>query len=378
MNRSGALSTLAHRKIYFALGGALLAMLAAFSAFSKEVDKTDTSTPGPLVRIYTLTAGNERHFQLTGTVQARVESNLGFRVTGKIVRRLVDQGQHVRKDQALMELDMTDLELAQKAAQANVVAASAEKLRAVQDEERQRVLVKQQAVSQKEYDLAKALADSTTARLLAAEAAARQAENQVQYAVLKADADGVVTAVSADIGQVVATGQNVVSLAQNGTREAVVYLPETMIAHAKDAKEAFLYSDPATRFSAALRELSATADQTTRTYQARYTLEGEGQSAPLGSTITVSFVKPDARSLGTYRVPIGALYDNGNGSSVWVIDAATSTVHAQSVIITELGEEFAGIAGALSEGDQVVALGAHLLKENKKIRTDKTEMTGEK
>lgn len=378
MNKSSLPHALARRKMYVVIGGALLAILATFSALSKEAEKTDTSVPAPLVRVYTLEVGNERHFQLTGTVQARVESNLGFRVPGKIVKRLVDPGHSVTKGQPLMEIDTVDLELAQKAAQAIVVAARAENLRAVQDEERQRALVKQQAVSQKEYDLARALADSTTARLVAAEASARQADNQVQYAILRADTDGVVTDVSADVGQVVATGQNVVSLAQNGTREAVVYLPETMITHAKDAKEAFLYSDPAKRFMVVLRELSATADQATRTYQARYTLEGEEQPAPLGSTVTVSFIKADSGNVGTFRVPIGALYDNGSGSSVWVINAETSTVHPQPVTVTELGEEFAGVAGDLSPGDQVVALGAHLLKENKKIRADNAALAGGK
>jgi RND family efflux transporter MFP subunit len=269
-----------------------------------------------------------------------------------------------------MELDAVDLELAQKAARATVVSARAENVRALQDEERQRALLQKKAVSRQEYESAKAQADSTTANLHAAEASARQADNQVQYAVLRADADGIIMDVMADVGQVVAAGQTVASLAQNDTREAVVYLPETMTSYAKDAKEAFLYSDPAKRFKVSLRELSATADPVTRTYQGRYTLEGDGQSAPLGSTVTVSFTAPHDGNANTYRVPIGALYDNGNGSSVWIIDAATSTVHPKPVTVIDLGEEFASVTGDLSSGEQVVALGVHLLKDNEKIRIE--------
>ncbi len=358
------------KKIYIFLTVSLLIGLAAFFVFKEETQKFDTQTIPPLVRTYMLETGHGRHFQLTGAVHARVESNLGFRVPGKIVKRLVDKGQRVTKGQHLMELDAVDLELAQKAARATVVSARAENVRALQDEERQRVLLQKHAVSQQEYESAKAQADSTTANLHAAEASARQADNQVQYAVLRADADGIIMDVMADVGQVVAAGQTVASLAQNDTREAVVYLPETMTSYAKDAKEAFLYSDPAKRFNVSLRELSATADPVTRTYQGRYTLEGDGQSAPLGSTVTVSFATPHDGNANTYRVPIGALYDNGNGSCIWIVDAVTSTVHPKPVTVIDLGEEFASVTGDLSSGDQVVALGVHLLKDNEKVRID--------
>ncbi len=378
MNENSTIPSAARHKIYIALAIALLAIPAAFLILNKRSEKLDTPALPPLVRVYMLDSNSGQHFQLTGTVEARVESHLGFRVPGKIVKRLVDQGQDVVTGQSLMELDAIDLELAQKAAKAAVVAAKAENLRALQDEERQKALVREHAVSQKEYDLAKALADSTTANLHAAEATARQIDNQVQYAILRADSSGVVTDVSADVGQVVATGQNVVSIAQDGMREAVVHLPETMISYAKDAKNAFLYSAPSKRINVTLRELSAIADQATRTYQARYTLEGDGQSAPLGSTITVSFTKADRGDTPTFRVPIGALYDKGSGSSVWFIQPSTSTVQARAVTVTDLGEEYAQVTGNLSAGDHIVALGVHLLKENIKVRPLDVNTAGEK
>lgn len=348
----------------------VLTSIGAFAAFGNKPENAEKQTTAPFVRTYGLDAGKGRHFQLTGTVHARVESNLGFRVAGKIVNRLVDQGQRVTKGQILMELDSVDLELAQKAAHSAVVSARAENVRALQDEERQRALVREQAVSRKEYEFAKALADSTTAKLQAAESNAQQADNQAQYAVLRADSDGTIISVMADIGQVVAAGQTVFSLAQMDTREAVVYLPENMTSFSKDADGAFLYSDPTTHFKVRLRELSANADSATRTYEAHYTLEGNGQLAPLGSTVTVSFATTSDRDTNTYRVPIGALYDNGNGSHVWIVDKATSTVHLTSVKILDLGEEFANVSGEVSSGDMIVALGVHLLKDNQKVSID--------
>lgn len=365
------------KKRYMLVAAVALVTLVGIVLSSGGKTETDILPQPPLVRTYMLETDNGRHFQLTGEVQARVESDLGFRVPGKIVKRLVDQGQRVTKGQPLMELDVTDLELAREAAHAAVVAAKAENLQALQDEERQRALLEEQVVSNQDYELAKALADATTAKLRGAEANARQADNQAQYAVLWVDADGVIMNIMADVGQVVVAGQAVVSFAHNDSREAVVYLPETMLSHAENAKEAVLYRDPSKRFNVSLRELSATADPVTRTYQARYTLEGEGQSAPLGSTVTVSFAAVRDRDKKQYRVPIGALYDNGNGSSVWIVDPATSTVHPRPVTVIGMGEEFASINGVLAPGDVVVALGVHLLKIDEKVRFDNLNEVGE-
>lgn len=363
------------KKTYIFLALPVLIGVAAFTIFGNKVESTEEQTSAPFVQTYVLEAGNGKHFQLTGTVHARVESDLGFRVSGKIIKRMVDQGQRVTKGQPLMELDAADLELAQKAARSDVVAAKAENNRALQDEKRQSALVKADAVSRQGYELAKALADSTSAKLQAAEASARQADNQVQYATLYADADGVIIDIPADVGQVVAAGQAVIRLAQTDTREAVVFLPETMTAFAEDAKEAFLYSDPSKKIPVKLRELSATADPVTRSYEARYTLEGESS---LGATVTVSFSKASGDDAKTYRVPIGALYDNGSGSGIWVVDAKTSSVHTKSVSVIDLGEEYATVMGELSSGGRIVALGAHLLKEDERVRTDNTDTAEQK
>lgn len=358
----------------------VIAVIAAITIFviifGKKNENIKSQNIAPYVQTYELVSNNEDDFKLTGTVHARVESDLGFRVSGKIIKRLVNNGQYVRKGQPLMVLDAADLALIQSAAQSSVAAAKAENTRAILDEQRQGALVMEQAVSRQEYELAKATAASSSARLLAAQANAKQMSNQVQYATLRADVDGVVTGVEADIGQVVAAGQPVIKIAQSGNREAVVFLPETKLSLAKNAKNASLYSDASQLFTVTLRELSAVADPVTRSYEARYILDNSGQEAPLGSTISVSFASGALVNANSYRVPIGAIYDNGNGSSVWVVDTKTLNVHVRPVKVIDIGEGFANIAGNLAIGDRIVALGVHLLKDNQKVRTENTDVRG--
>jgi RND family efflux transporter MFP subunit len=301
-------------------------------------------------------------------VHARTESDLGFRVSGKIIEKLVDRGEHVKKGQTLMRLDPADLELASKAAQQAVDAARAEQERALPDAERQKKLVAAHAASRQDYDRAVAAATASTARLKAAEAEARRAANELEYAVLKADADGVIMEVPADAGQVVAVGQVVVRLARDGTREAVVNVPENALSTAKSATEAYLYTQPDHKFPVTLRELSAMADPVSRTFQARYTLEDDGKHAPLGATVTVVYKAHSDTDQESYEVPLGALYDTGGGAKVWVINDTDSTVSLRPVTVIHLGQETAAITGDLKSGERIVALGAHLLKPAEKVR----------
>jgi RND family efflux transporter MFP subunit len=225
------------------------------------------------------------------------------------------------------------------------------------------------AVSVQEYDQAKSSADATTAQLNAAAAYSAQLENQVGYAVLRAEADGVIMETPADVGQVVGAGTVVIRLAHDGPREAVVNLPEGEAKIAKSMAVANLYADPGQTFPATLRELSAMADPLTRTYQARYTLSGAGGNAPLGATVTVHLDKEETDgAVQQYEIPIGALYDGGAGTSVWVINPDRSTLSRQSVEVAELGSETALISKGLKPGEQILALGAHLVTEGERVK----------
>lgn len=352
------LSTLPRRSI---AGATLLLSLAACSH--------PETPPPPLAKVAWFTAGAAATSAsaFTGVVHARTESNLGFRVAGKVVERLVDPGQRVKKGQALMKIDPVDYELAAGAAHAAVEAAQARQVQAVADEERLHKLLATGAVSTQAYEQAKAAAETAMAQARAETARARQSDHQRDYAVLVADMDGVVLEVPSDVGQVVAAGQTTVRLAREGAREAVVYLPETALALAKRPATATLYSEAGASYPATLRELAAVADPLTRTYLARYTLGGNAGEAPLGATVTLN-MQDAAPGAAQVSVPVSALVDQGRGMGVWVIDSKTSTIAFRPVKVGKLGEEQARLAEGLAPGERAVAFGGHLLKSGQKVQ----------
>ena len=321
------------------------------------------------VRSFTVSSASSNTAEYTGVIRARTESNLGFRVPGKITEKLVKEGEHVSKGQALMRLDPTDLTLALAASKEAVTAAKAQNRQALADERRMRNLLAEKAVSTKDYDHAKSLADATTAQLSAAIANAKQMENQVDYALLRADADGVIMETVADVGQVVNTGSVVVRLAHDGAREAVINFPEGGAQSTQLSAVASLYADKNKTFPAELRELSAQADPITRTYKARYTLKDAGIDAPLGATVTVRLENNEANGgIHLCEIPIGALFDDGSGISVWVINPETATLVRRPVVVAKLGSETALISSGLKLGEQILALGAHLVSEGERVQ----------
>src|SRR5690242_6358030 len=327
---------------------------------------SDPRQDPPMVRLVTAArvSGSERGF--TGTVGARVESNLGFRVAGKIVERLVNVGQQVKAGQPLMRIDETDLRLALAAKRNAVAAARASVIQTDADEQRYSSLVSDGWASRQRYEQAKAASDTAKAQLAAAEADARVAENQETYSVLVADADGTVTQTLGEPGQVVSAGQTVIRLAQAGPREAVVALPETIRPSIGSVAEASVYGDDGRRYGAHLRQLSDSADAQTRTYEARYVLDGEAAMAPLGATVTIRL--PSQASQPEIEVPLGAVLDDGQKTGVWVLDRATSSVRFRPVRLVRISGETAVVSGP-RPGDAIVSLGAHLLHEGTRVRT---------
>jgi RND family efflux transporter MFP subunit len=330
----------------------------------------DPRTGPPLVRVATAGAAGDVTQDYTGIVSARVQSNIGFRVSGKVVERLVDAGQEVRRGQPLMRIDRTDLALATVAQVGVVEAARARALQAAADEKRYRDLVSAGAVSASAYDQVKATADSARAQLDAARAQAGVARNEAGYSVLVADADGIVVETLAEPGQVVTAGQTVVRLARSGPREATINLPETIRPAIGSTATAAIFNATSSG-TARLRQLSSAADPLTRTYEARYVLEGPAANAPLGATVTIRLAQAKAGT--AMQVPLSALYDNGKGPGVWIVSgspdkASSQKVQWRAVRIARVGEEAATITGGLHPGDRFVALGAHLLHPGEMVR----------
>jgi RND family efflux transporter MFP subunit len=327
---------------------------------------SDPRQEPPIVSLVTASRVRESERGFTGTIGARVESNLGFRVAGKIVERLVNVGEQVKSGQPLMRIDETDLRLAVAAKRNAVAAARAAVVQTDADERRYANLVNDGWTSKQRYEQAKAASETANAQFAAAEAEARVAENQATYSVLVADADGTVVQTLGEPGQVVSAGQTVVRLAQAGPREAVVALPETIRPAMGSLAEASLYGSDGRRYTAHLRQLSDSADAQTRTYEARYVLDGEAAAAPLGATVTIRLASQEAKP--EVQVPLGAVLDDGRMTGVWVFESATSTVRFQSIKLLRVTSETAVISGSNS-GDQIVSLGAHLLHEGARVRT---------
>lgn len=300
----------------------------------------------------------------TGTVHARIESALAFRVPGMIAERMVNNGQRVSAGQPLFRLDARDLGLAASAAADRVRAAQADATRTAADEARLRGLVATGAISALAYDGAKAARDAAQATLGAARASAANAANERGYATLLADADGVVTEVLTEPGQVVAAGTPVLRLARAGAREAVIAVSETAVMHLPRSALAQVYGASAP-LTASLREVAGAADPLTRTFAARYVLSGPAEAAPLGATVTVRLPGNTASAV---HVPLAALVDLGRGPGVWIV-GADATVRFRPARPLRLTEEEALLpAGALPVGTKVVALGGQLLREGQKVR----------
>jgi len=332
-----------------------------------ESSTEDPRTLAPLVRVSEVQGSPDIARSFTGVVAARVQSDLGFRVSGKILERLVDAGQTVKRGQPLMRLDPVDLGLQARAQQEAVTAARARAKQTADDEARYRNLVAAGAISASGYDQIKAAADTAKAQLSAAQAQADVAVNASGYAVLLADADGVVMDTLAEPGQVVSPGQTVVRLARAGQREAVVQLPETLRPVPGATAQATLYGTASGAVTARLRLLSDSADRVTRTFEARYVLEGALANAPLGSTVTLRIAEGAAQDR-VLQVPIAAVYDPGKGSGVWVIDGEPAKVSWRPVQVVGLSDDTARVAGDLKIGERIVGLGAHLLREGDSVR----------
>jgi RND family efflux transporter MFP subunit len=357
------------KTIHFSHASLVITALVVSLAGCTHKRELDPRTEPELVRTVKvgLSSGTDPAF--TGVVSARVESDLGFRVPGKITNRLVDTGQFVRAGQLLMTIDRTDYLHAITARAETVSAAKAKAAQAAADEVRYRPLVKSGAVSASIYDQIRAASDAAQADLAAAEAQEQVARDEGGYSQLIADADGIVIETLAEPGQVVSAGQTVVKLAHSGPREAAVNLPETLRPALGSRAYATLYGSTM-RAPVRLRQLSNAADPETRTYEARYVLEGPAANPPLGATVTVHL----SGNAGTdcLQIPASSIIDRGKGPGVWVLNQPMSIVSFQPVQVRQLDEELATISGNLRAGQEVVALGVHLLHDGERVRVETT------
>jgi len=344
------------------------ALLLALTACQKEAKPVEEIRP---VR-YTV-AGQDQTSGLrsfSGEIRARQESRLAFRVAGKVVEKRVNSGDSVKKGQVLALLDASDYQLDKQAKQAQLAAAQANLTQQEADLKRYRELLTQNFISAAEFERRDAAARSAIAQAEQARAQASVQRNQAGYASLTADADGVVTAVMAEPGQVVAAGTPVIRLAQQGPRDVVFQVPEdavqAMRERLKQSPEVQVrfWARPGEAVPAKLREVSASADPATRTYQAKAELPASS-SAQLGQTATV-LMKGDA--MAVIKLPSTAVFEREGRSQVWVLDKAAGKVRAQPVVVAGADGTDLLVAQGVKPGDVVVSAGTHVLQPGQAVK----------
>lgn len=365
---------MAHRILPSAKRGALFATLVALSLTLTACEKPESrpvpSKPVRVQRVILSDTAVEESF--TGIVRARVETDLAFRVGGKIVRRLVDPGQHVEAGEPIAHLDPQDYELAAQAARNQYAAATVEARNAASDEARFRRLMAEGFLSNASHERQKAQADAARERVEQARRQLELARNRASYSILRAPVPGVITAVRFEIGQVVAEGQGIATLAADGDREIVVEIPEGRVTQVRGARTtATLWASNGVHFGVTLRELSPVASNATRTYRARFRINGDAPKIRLGMTASVWLKLENGKTSTT--LPASALHQRNGQPAVWLVDPVESRVELTPVEVIGYGQNEVQLAG-LPGGALVVIAGTQ--KVNASLRVTAVDADG--
>jgi RND family efflux transporter MFP subunit len=345
-----------------------LTTLAAVLALAGCDDKDPPAPDIRPVRTITVQPGASADLtSLTGEIKARTESDLGFRIDGKIIARPVDVGSVVKKGDLLARLDPQPRQQDLQAAKADAAAAQATLIRNQAAEHRQAELLKDGNTPRAVYDDALASLKTAQSQVEATAARLKQAEDNLGYTRLLADADGVITAVSANIGQVVSPGQVVVRVAQPSEREAAFNVSDTILAAAPKnvPVTVTLQSDPKVEVQGAVRYVSPQADPETRTYEVRISLPDAPPEMRLGATVTGSV---SADLSGIVELPGTALFERDGKPAVWVVDSKSSTVSLRPISVGRYSGDKIVLSGGLTRGDVVVTAGVQKLIPGQAVR----------
>jgi RND family efflux transporter MFP subunit len=308
----------------------------------------------------------------SGEVRSRVETDLAFRVGGKIAARLVDAGARVKAGQPLARLDPEDARLAADAARAQIASAEADLALARSELERARDLLARQFISRSGFEAKEAAFKAAAARAEQARAQAAVSVNQQGYTTLVADGDGLVLTVSAEPGQVVAAGQPVLRLARDGPMEVVISVPEGQVSRFRAGQPVglTLWAQPDSVFPGQVREVAGGADPVTRTFAVRVAAPRHPEGMRVG--MTASVVAAPEKNEAVMVVPLTALSKEGNEAAVWIVDPKTSRVQKRPVKVGQYREDGATILSGLAAGEIVVAAGVHKLRPDQPVRLSGT------
>lgn len=303
----------------------------------------------------------------TAEIQPRYEANLSFQVGGKLIDRAVDVGTTVRKGELLAQLDQSDQRVSVDAARAAVNAARAELARARSDEARYRDLLERGLTTRATHLAQQTAAKTGQSKLEQALAELRLNEQRLSYTTLRANVDGVVTAVSAEVGAVVSAGQPIITIAQPSELEAAFDVPDSRIGEIRAASGAqmALLTSPQALYPARIREISPSADPTTRTYRVKAAIPLPPATLRLGMTVTVTISNLTARPAIT--LPATALFQKGHDAAVWVV-REDQTLELRPVNVARYESDRVYIAQGLRTGERVVTAGVHRLAAGEKVR----------
>jgi RND family efflux transporter MFP subunit len=351
---------------YKLLAGVSLAFMAIALTGCNELaaEKALPLRPVLVATVHYEAESPERSF--VGTIKPRIETDMGFRVPGKVAKRLVEVGQTVDVGEPLATLDEVDLKLQAEQADAEFHAATGVLAQAAAAEQRAKDLRVKGWTTDAQLDQAKAAADEARARLNRAERSVDLTRNSLSYATLVADTRGVVTATLIDAGQVVASGQTAIRVARFAEKEAVVAIPETLLGRAKEGVATVtLWSEPNKKYAAKLREVAPSADPATRTYLAKFSLPDAGENVSLGMTATLTLADPQTERVA--RLPLSALFNEGGDPSLYTV-GATGDVALKPVAVKSYESNDVVISGGVDEGAKIVVLGVQKLDPAQKVR----------
>src|SRR3979411_2776949 len=304
---------------YRLLAGLSLALMAIALTGCNELAAEKAAPSRPVLGSTVHSEAESPSRSFVATIRPRIEADMGFRVPGKVAKRLVEVGQSVDVGQPLATLDEVDLKLQAEQADADLPPAPGVRAQAAAAETRAKDLRAKGWTTDAQLDQAKAAADEARARLNRAERSVELTKNSLSYATLVADSRGVVTATLVDPGQVVASGQTAIRVARFAEKEAVVAIPETLVGRAKDGTASVtLWSEPNKKYAAKLREIAPAAAAATRAYLAKFSLPDAGDTVSLGMTATLTLADPATERVA--RVPLSALYSQGGDASLYIVD----------------------------------------------------------
>lgn len=350
-------------------GPALLA--ASLAAATLAACDGHDDAPPPVIRpVLSVVAepSNQRRIGFAGVIEPRYQTDRAFQVLGRIVARNVDVGDLVKKGQTIAQNDPIAYQLAVRSAESSLVTAKSQLEKTVAQKDRTATLVKQGVYTQADLDAAQQAMDAAAASVQQAEAQLAKAKEQLGYTTLTADLDGVVTAVSAEVGQMASPGMKIMTLARTDVREAVVDVPED-VARALSPGAAFairLQADPSIEAPGKVREISPEADAATRLTRVRITLERAADPFRLGATVTAT---PDvAAGSQAIETPETALFERDGATRVWIVDQAGKTVRSAVVEVSHRDGRVARIASGVEPGARVVIAGVHSLTEGQAVK----------